>query len=79
MTLLLVYLFIAIGFSFYCSVAEAVLLSVAPSFIASMRERRPAVAARLEALKRNIYLTMSEILSINNIDHTLVSDLFCCD
>ncbi|MEL7338331.1 MAG: hemolysin, partial [Planctomycetota bacterium] len=44
MTLLLVYLFIAIGFSFYCSVAEAVLLSVAPSFIASMRERRPAVA-----------------------------------
>ncbi|MEL7334911.1 MAG: CNNM domain-containing protein, partial [Planctomycetota bacterium] len=42
-----------------------------PSFIASMRERRPAVAARLEALKRNIDRPLSAILSLNTIAHTV--------
>ncbi|MEM9827592.1 MAG: hemolysin family protein, partial [Planctomycetota bacterium] len=38
--LLLIYLVVAIGFSFYCSVAEATLLSISPSFIATLGRRR---------------------------------------
>ena len=71
MTLLLVYLFVAIGFSFYCSVAEAVLLSITPSFIATMKSERPAAAARLESLKANIDRPLAAILSLNTIAHTI--------
>ena len=37
--LLFAIVFLALGFSFLCSVAEAVLLSITPSYIASLRER----------------------------------------
>ena len=42
--LLLTYLAVAIGFSFLCSIAEAVLLSVTPSYIAQLREKAAAKA-----------------------------------
>lgn len=71
MTLLLAYLFFAIGCSFYCSVAEAVLLSISPSFIAAMKESRPQAAARLESLKSNIDRPLAAILSLNTIAHTV--------
>lgn len=40
MILLIVYLVVAIGFSFYCSVAEATLLSISPSYIATLAKRK---------------------------------------
>ena len=70
MTLLLIYLAIAIGFSFYCSVAEAVLLSITPSFIATLREKKPKEAERLHSLKSNIDRPLAAILSLNTIAHT---------
>ena len=42
--LLLTYLGVAIGFSFLCSIAEAVLLSVTPSYIAQLRDKAAAEA-----------------------------------
>tara|TARA_R110002049_G_scaffold2750_4_gene21872 strand:- start:9369 stop:10421 length:1053 start_codon:yes stop_codon:yes gene_type:complete len=71
MALLLVYLFVAIGFSFYCSVAEAVLLSITPSFIATLKNKKPAAAAKLQALKSNIDRPLAAILSLNTIAHTI--------
>ncbi len=71
MTLLLIYLIVAIGCSFYCSVAEAVLLSITPSFIATLAEKKPKVAARLEGLKSNIDRPLAAILSLNTIAHTI--------
>ena len=38
MTLLLVYMALALGVSFLCSVMEAVLLSVSPSFVARQEQ-----------------------------------------
>ena len=38
-TLMLVYLGLAIGLSFLCSIAESVLLSITPSFIAGLQAR----------------------------------------
>ena len=75
-TLLVLYLCVAIGFSFLCSIAEAVLLSVTPSYIAQLRERAAEsgkgaeTAARLEKLKQNVDRPLAAILSLNTIAHT---------
>lgn len=71
MALLLIYMLVAIGFSFYCSIAEAVLLSITPSFIATLKNEKPAVAAKLESLKSNIDRPLAAILSLNTIAHTI--------
>ncbi|MEQ8836573.1 MAG: DUF21 domain-containing protein, partial [Lacipirellulaceae bacterium] len=70
-TLLLLYLAIAIGFSFLCSIAEAVLLSVTPSFLAERRQEETASAKRIIRLKQNIDRPLSAILSLNTIAHTV--------
>ena len=69
--LMIAYACVAIGFSFYCSVAEAVLLSISPSFIATMKEAKPQAAERLEKLKANIDRPLAAILSLNTIAHTI--------
>ncbi|MEO9930975.1 hemolysin family protein [Rhodopirellula bahusiensis] len=69
--LLLIYLVAAIGFSFYCSVAEAVLLSISPSFIATLEKTKPIAAKRLSRLKANIDRPLAAILSLNTIAHTI--------
>lgn len=71
MYLLTLYLLIALGFSFLCSIAEAVLLSVTPSYIASLMEKSPRGALRLSAMKENIDRPLAAILSLNTIAHTV--------
>lgn len=71
MFLLLTYLVVAIGFSFYCSVAEAVLLSITPSFVATLKEKNPVAAERLRKLKANVDRPLAAILSLNTIAHTI--------
>ncbi len=72
LTLLLIYLTLALAFSFLCSVAEAVLLSITPSFIAEMRERAPQRAARLQRIKTDkIDRSLAAILTVNTIAHTV--------
>ena len=39
--LLIVFVLLALVFSFVCSVAEAVLLSITPSYIESLKEKQP--------------------------------------
>lgn len=70
--LLLVYVLLALFFSFLCSVAEAVLLSITPSYIAEMRARNPKLADRLQALKgEGIDRSLAAILTVNTIAHTV--------
>ncbi|MDA8743561.1 hemolysin family protein [Rubripirellula amarantea] len=71
LALLVVYLLIAIGFSFLCSIAEAVLLSITPSFIAERRQDPSKSAQRIIELKTNIDRPLSAILSLNTIAHTV--------
>ena len=70
MTLLIIYAAVALGFSFLCSVLEASLLSITPSFIAQQRENRPRLFERLRALKDNIDDPLAAILTLNTIAHT---------
>lgn len=70
MTLLFVYLFLAVGVSFLCSILEAVLLSVSPAHVAVMVERGVSSGRLLQQLKRDIDRPLAAILSLNTIAHT---------
>lgn len=71
MTLLIIYILVALGFSFLCSIAEAVLLSVTSTYIALMeKEDRPS-APVLRALKDDISKPLAAILTLNTIAHTV--------
>lgn len=70
-SLLALYAFVAIGFSFLCSIAEAVLLSVTPSYIATLKTKGKGSAALLAKLKENIDRPLAAILSLNTIAHTV--------
>jgi Mg2+/Co2+ transporter CorB len=71
MILLILYVTLALGISFLCSVMEAVLLSVTPQFIAELERERPEDGARLEKLKTEIGGSLGAILSLNTIAHTV--------
>ena len=62
---------IALGFSFFCSVAEAVLLSVTPSYIAALEKAGNKSAALLKQQKTNIDRPLAAILSLNTVAHTV--------
>jgi len=71
MGLLLVYVALAIGVSFMCSIMEAVLLSVTPSYVAALEREGSTVGDRLHEMKENIDRPLSAILSLNTIAHTV--------
>ncbi len=71
MFLLTVYVCIAIGISFICSVLEAVLLSITPSYLAQLRQQNHPSAPKLEQLKADIDRPLASILTLNTIAHTL--------
>ena len=72
MTLLLIYLFIALFVSFMCSILEAVLLSSTPSYIESISKKEESNAINLlKDLKLNIDKPISSILTLNTFAHTM--------
>jgi len=71
MTLLLIYLAIAIGVSFLCSIVESVLLSLNMSHINVIKKENEKVGNLLEKLKTNINESIASILILNTIAHTL--------
>ncbi|MBS04117.1 MAG: hemolysin [Gammaproteobacteria bacterium] len=71
LTLLIVYASVALGFSFLCSIAEAVLLSASPSYAESLKESSPRSGRLLAKLKANIDRPLAAILTLNTIAHTV--------
>jgi CBS domain containing-hemolysin-like protein len=71
MTLLVLYVVLAIGVSFLCSIMEAVVLSVTPAYLVSIRKERPEIEQRLRRFKENIDTPLAAILSLNTIAHTV--------
>jgi CBS domain containing-hemolysin-like protein len=69
--LLALYILIALGISFACSIAEAVLLSITPSYIEGMRDTQPKRASLLKRLRQeNVDRSLAAILTLNTIAHT---------
>ena len=71
MVLLTIYISVAIGVSFICSVLEAVLLSISPGYIGTLRQQNHPSAAKLAALKNNIDRPLASILTLNTVAHTV--------
>ncbi len=71
MTLLFVFVGIALSVSFLCSILEAALLSVTPAYLAKLEQDRPKVGARVRTLKQKIDRPLAAILSLNTIAHTV--------
>lgn len=71
MTLLILYLLLAIGVSFFCSIAEAVLLSVRPAYIAVLEQKGKPSAKVLKDLRENLDRPLASILTANTIAHTV--------
>lgn len=71
MILLIAFAVLSIGFSFLCSILEAALLSITPSYIASFKQEDPELFARLRKLKDHIDDPLSAILTLNTIAHTV--------
>jgi len=70
MSLLIFYLVLAIGVSFFCSISEAVLLSVRPSYIAAMDQKSRSVKI-LKKHRDNLDRPLAAILTANTIAHTV--------
>lgn len=71
MFLLVVYVVIALGFSFLCSIAEAVILSVTLPYIQLLQQQGRRSGERLSKLKDNINNPLAAILTLNTIAHTV--------
>lgn len=71
MFLLVFYVLLALGVSFLCSIMEAVLLSVTPSFVAVKEQQDDPLAEQLRHLKEDIDRPLAAILSLNTIAHTV--------
>ncbi len=71
MALLIVYGVVSIFFSFLCSILEAVLLSITPTFINVKKKEGKAYATTLEQLKKDVDRPLIAILTLNTIAHTV--------
>ena len=71
MTLLFIYLFIAIGVSFLCSIREAVLLSITPSYLEKLSIERPRSGRIIQQVKDRLDESLSSILILNTFAHTM--------
>ncbi len=71
MGLLILYATLAIFFSFLCSILEAVLLSITPTFIRIKKKEGKAYATTLTNFKKDIDKPLIAILTVNTIAHTV--------
>ncbi|PIB28631.1 CNNM domain-containing protein [Maribacter sp. 4G9] len=71
MGLLIFYALISIFFSFLCSILEAVLLSITPTFVNVKKREGKTYAITLEELKQDVDQPLIAILTLNTIAHTV--------
>lgn len=62
---------IALGFSFFCSIAEAVLLSCTTAYISLLEQDKKRSGILLRKLKEDINSPLAAILTLNTIAHTV--------
>lgn len=71
MLLLVLYVAVALGFSFLCSIAEAVLLSVTPGHVTLLEQQGRPAGRLLRRFKDDINSPLAAILTVNTVAHTV--------
>ena len=69
--MLVFYISLSICISFLCSMLEAVILSVTPSYLTSLKEKKPGLYSKVSYLKEDIEMPLASILTFNTIAHTI--------
>jgi CBS domain containing-hemolysin-like protein len=68
---LILFALVSIIFSFLCSIWEAVLLSITPTFVNTELNKGSALGKSLERFKKDIDRPLAAILTLNTIAHTV--------
>lgn len=71
MSLLFLYLSLAIGVSFLCSILEAVLLSITPSYVEQTVSEKPRRGKLVTHVRQHLDESLSSILILNTFAHTM--------
>jgi len=71
MALLIAFFCLSIIASFLCSIWEAVLLSITPSFVQVELEKGSSLGKNLDKFKKNIDKPLAAILTLNTVAHTV--------
>ncbi|MBX2849201.1 MAG: DUF21 domain-containing protein, partial [Acidiferrobacterales bacterium] len=71
LSLLVVFFVLAIFFSFLCSLWEAVLLSITPTYARIEQQKGTTLGQTLQNFKENIDQPLAAILTLNTIAHTV--------
>ena len=71
MLMLIIFAASAILISFLCSILEATLLSITPSFIAQLKDKNPKLYIKLNDIKQNMDSPLASILTLNTIANTI--------
>lgn len=71
MLLLIIYVLVALGFSFLCSIAESVILSVTRPYIGLLEREGHRSGPLLQQLKDDINAPLAAILTLNTVAHTV--------
>lgn len=69
--MLMFYIGLSVFVSFICSMLEAVILSVTPSFVSSLKNSDPSLYQKINFLKKDIERPLASILTFNTIAHTI--------
>ena len=69
--MLLIYLSLALGVSFLCSLFEAVILSVSPAYATTLAKDNKFGGKLLQSLKKDLDQSLTAILTLNTIAHTV--------
>ena len=69
--MLLVYLLLALGISFLCSLFEAVILSISPAYAMSLLKDGKRSGKLVQKLKSEVEHSLTAILTLNTIAHTV--------
>ncbi|MDO5655586.1 MAG: CNNM domain-containing protein [Flavobacteriaceae bacterium] len=71
MSIIIIFFVVSILVSFICSLIEAVLLSITPSYSKKLAREGSASGAYFEEIKKDIDKPLSAILTLNTIAHTV--------
>ena len=71
MKLLIFFISLSLIISFLCSLLEAVLLSITPTYLESIKETKAKLYEKLSFLKKDIDRPLAAILSFNTVAHTI--------
>ena len=66
-----IFLFLALGISFLCSLLEAIILSVTWSYIEILKKKENSSGDLLKKLKEDIDQSLAAILTLNTVSHTI--------